>query len=94
MKGGLIVLTRCLAKELSTRGIRVNSVAPGPTRTRIANDAFDAPPRGHPTPRSPRRRSVGIGEADDIGKVIAALLSDDFGWVTGENIDVSGGFNL
>jgi NAD(P)-dependent dehydrogenase (short-subunit alcohol dehydrogenase family) len=35
-----------------------------------------------------------LGEADDIGKVIAALLSDECGWITGENIEVSGGFNL
>src|SRR5919112_1940476 len=41
MKGGLAVLTRYLATELSVRGIRVNSVAPGPTRTRIAHDAFE-----------------------------------------------------
>jgi NAD(P)-dependent dehydrogenase (short-subunit alcohol dehydrogenase family) len=38
MKGGLLVLTRYMAKEFSPRGIRVNSVAPGSTRTRIAQD--------------------------------------------------------
>jgi NAD(P)-dependent dehydrogenase (short-subunit alcohol dehydrogenase family) len=35
-----------------------------------------------------------LGESDDIGKVIAALLSDECGWITGENIEASGGFNL
>jgi NAD(P)-dependent dehydrogenase (short-subunit alcohol dehydrogenase family) len=35
-----------------------------------------------------------LGDGDDVGKVIAALLSDDLGWITGENIEVSGGFNL
>jgi NAD(P)-dependent dehydrogenase (short-subunit alcohol dehydrogenase family) len=93
MKGGLIVLTRSLAKELSTRGIRVNSVSPGPTRTRLANDAFTHHPEVIP-PLAAQTALGRIGEPDDIGKVIAALLSDDCGWITGENIDVSGGFNL
>lgn len=93
MKGGLIVLTRSLAKELSTRGIRVNSVAPGPTRTRLGNDAFTHHPEVIP-PLAAQTALGRIGEPDDIGKVIAALLSDDCGWITGENIDVSGGFNL
>jgi NAD(P)-dependent dehydrogenase (short-subunit alcohol dehydrogenase family) len=93
MKGGLTVLTRCLAKELSTRGIRVNSVAPGSTRTRIAHDAFEYHPEVIP-PLVAQTALGRLGEADDIGKVIAALLSDDFGWVTGENIEASGGYRM
>ena len=45
MKGGLTVLTRYMAKEFSRR-IRVNSVAPGATRTRIGDDAHDKHPEG------------------------------------------------
>ena len=41
VEGGLTVLTRYLAKEFSTRGIRVNPVAPRTTRTRIADSAFE-----------------------------------------------------
>jgi NAD(P)-dependent dehydrogenase (short-subunit alcohol dehydrogenase family) len=93
MKGGLTVLTRCLAKELSTRGIRVNSVAPGSTRTRIADDAFEHHPDALP-PLVAQTALGRLGEADDIGKVIAVLLSDDFGWVTGENIEASGGYRM
>ena len=63
MKGGLAVLTRYLAKELSARGIRVNSVAPGPTRTgMISDDVVERYPevialarRAHRA-RAPRRR--------------------------------------
>ena len=93
MKGGLTVLTRYMAKELSVRGIRVNSVAPGPTRTRIADDAFERMPEVIP-PIVARTALGRLGDGDDVGKVIAALLSDEFGWVTGENIEASGGFNL
>jgi NAD(P)-dependent dehydrogenase (short-subunit alcohol dehydrogenase family) len=93
MKGGLAVLTRYLAKELSGRGIRVNSVAPGPTRTRLGGDAFDRFPEVIP-PLVERTALGRLGEPDDVGKVIAALLSDECAWITGENIEVSGGFNL
>lgn len=93
MKAALTALTRSLAKELSARGIRVNSVAPGPTRTRISGDAF----AHYPEVIAPlvERTALGrLGEADDIGKVVAALLSDECGWITAENIEASGGFNL
>jgi NAD(P)-dependent dehydrogenase (short-subunit alcohol dehydrogenase family) len=93
MKGGLTVLTRYLAKELSGRGIRVNSIAPGPTRTRLGGDAFERFPELIP-PMVERTALGRLGESDDVGRVIAALLSDEFGWVTGENVEASGGFNL
>jgi NAD(P)-dependent dehydrogenase (short-subunit alcohol dehydrogenase family) len=93
MKAGLAMLTRYLAKELSPRGIRANSVAPGPTRTRIAHDAFERFPEVIP-PIAERTALGRLGEPDDVGKVIAELLSDECGWITGENIEVSGGFNL
>jgi NAD(P)-dependent dehydrogenase (short-subunit alcohol dehydrogenase family) len=92
-KGGLAVLTRYLAKELGARGVRVNSVAPGPTRTRIADDAFERFPEVIP-PLVERTALGRLGEADDIGKVIAVLLSDECGWITAQNIEGSGGFNL
>ena len=60
MKGGLIVLTRYMAKEFSGRGIRVNAVAPGTTRTRIGDDAFERFPEA--IPRS-RRRPHSAGSA-------------------------------
>ena len=93
MKAGLAMLTRYLAKELSPRGIRANSIAPGATRTRIDHDAFDRFPEVIP-PLVENTALGRLGEPDDIGKVIAALLSDECGWITGENIEVSGGLNL
>lgn len=93
MKGGLLVLTKYMAKEFSKRGIRVNSVAPGPTRTRIGGDAFDKYPEVIP-PIVAKTALGRLGEPDDIGLVIASLLSDDSRWVTAQNIEVSGGYNL
>jgi NAD(P)-dependent dehydrogenase (short-subunit alcohol dehydrogenase family) len=93
MKGGLTVLTRYMAKEFSKRGIRVNSVAPGSTRTRIADNAFERLPEV--IPGIAAKTALGrVGEPDDIGMVIAVLLSEESRWITAQNIEVSGGYNL
>lgn len=93
MKGALVTATRYLAKELAPRGILVNSVAPGPTRTRLGDDAFDRFPEL--IPALAEKAALGrIGEPADIGRVIAFLVSDDAGWITGQDIQVSGGYAL
>ena len=93
MKGGLTTLTRYMAKEFSGRGIRVNSVAPGATRTRIGDDAYDKYPEA--IQQIVEMTALGrLGEASDVGAAIAAVLSDDFRWVTGQNIEASGGARL
>lgn len=93
MKGALVLLTRYQAKELSPRGIRVNSVSPGPTRTGMSEEAFDEYPEL--VKGLVDRTALGrIGESEDLGKAIAMLLSDEAAWVTGENLDVSGGYDL
>ncbi|MFD7388288.1 SDR family NAD(P)-dependent oxidoreductase [Streptomyces sp. NPDC059852] len=93
VKGGLDVLTRALAKEFSPRGIRVNGVAPGATRTRLGDDAFTRFPEI--IPALAERTALGrVGEPDDIGAMIATLVSDESRWVTAQTIEVSGGYNL
>jgi NAD(P)-dependent dehydrogenase (short-subunit alcohol dehydrogenase family) len=93
MKGGINVMTRYLAKELAPRGIRVNAVSPGPTRTRLGGDAFDRYPEVIP-PLVAKTALGRLGEAEDVGAAIAVLLSDDCRWVTAQNVEVSGGFGL
>jgi NAD(P)-dependent dehydrogenase (short-subunit alcohol dehydrogenase family) len=93
VKGAQIVLARYLAKEFSARGIRVNAVAPGVTRTRLGDDAFAQHPELIP-PIAGRTALGRIGEADDLGKVIAFLGSPDAGWITAQTIEVSGGYEL
>lgn len=93
MKGGLVIATRFLAKELSGRSIRVNSVAPGPTRTRLGDNAFERLPEV--IDGLAAKTALGrIGEPADVGKVIAFLVSDDSAWITGEDIQASGGYAL
>ena len=92
MKGAMEILTKYLAKELGTRGIRSNIVAPGPVETDFNNAAI----RNNPQFKtmlgnmSPLGR---VGAADDLGGVIAFLCSDDAKWVNGQRIEVSGGIN-
>lgn len=93
MKGGLVTASRYLAKELSGRGIRVNSVAPGPTRTRLGDNGFERFPEVI-APLAAKTAFGRIGEPEDVGKVIAFLVSDDSAWITGQDIQASGGYAL
>ncbi|MDN4599049.1 SDR family NAD(P)-dependent oxidoreductase [Leifsonia virtsii] len=93
MKGGLVVLTHYLARELSTRGIRANSVSPGPTRTRLGGDAFSRFPELI-EPQAARTALGRIGEPEDVAAVIAFLASPESGWITGQDIEATGGYDL
>jgi NAD(P)-dependent dehydrogenase (short-subunit alcohol dehydrogenase family) len=93
MKGAVEVLTRYLAKELGPRGIAVNTVAPGA----IATDFSGGMVRDNPEVNRRVAEMTALGRAgqpDDIGPMIASLLSDDNRWVNGQRIEVSGGMAL
>lgn len=93
MKAALVTASRYLALELAPRGIRVNTIAPGPTRTRLGDDAFEKYPELIPALAA--KTALGrIGEPEDIGRVIAFLVSDDAAWITGQDIEVAGGYAL
>jgi len=90
MKGAVEVLTRYLAKELGERRITVNTVAPGA----IATDFSGGMVRDNPDLNKliAGMTALGrVGHPDDIGPMIAALLSDDNRWVNAQRIEVSGG---
>ncbi|MDZ7892792.1 MAG: SDR family oxidoreductase [Rhodoferax sp.] len=93
MKGAVEVLTRYMAKELGSRGIAVNVVAPGAIATDFGGGAvrdnaqLNAVIAGN--------TALGrVGEPDDIGGVIASLLSPANGWVNAQRIEASGGMFL
>jgi len=92
MKGAIEVFTKYLAKELGTRGIRANVVAPGPIET----DFNSATIRSNPELKS-RLSSLTplgrVGYADDIGGVVAFLFTEEAKWINGQRIEVSGGIN-
>jgi len=92
-KGGLEVLTRYMAKEFGPRGIRANSISPGAIRTDMTSGAFDQMPE-FVTLLSGQTALGRIGAPDDVGRVIASLLSPDSGWVNAQNIEVAGGYNI
>ena len=90
VKGAVEVLTRYLAKELGGRGIAVNTVAPGAIETDFGGGAV----RDNPEINQLFAGMTALGRAgvpDDIGPMIASLLSPDNRWVTAQRIEVSGG---
>jgi NAD(P)-dependent dehydrogenase (short-subunit alcohol dehydrogenase family) len=93
MKAAVEVLTRYLAKELGGRGIAVNTVAPGA----IATDFSGGMVRDNPELNKRVADMTALGRTglpDDIGPMIAALLSDENRWVNAQRIEVSGGMGL
>ncbi|MCW3060563.1 MAG: short chain dehydrogenase family protein [Capsulimonas sp.] len=93
MKGAVEVLTRFLAAELGPRRIAVNTVAPGA----IATDFSGGMVRDNPEINKLVADHTALGRAglpDDIGPMVASLLSEDNRWVNAQRIEVSGGMGL
>ncbi|REE05490.1 SDR family NAD(P)-dependent oxidoreductase [Marinoscillum furvescens] len=90
MKGGVEVFTRYLAKELGTRKISANVVAPGAIATDFGGgtNRFNEEKRALISSTTALGR---VGEAADIGGVVAFLCSAQAGWINGQRIELSGG---
>ncbi len=84
-KGALHQLTSSLSDHFIGRGITVNTVNPGPTKTYTPTEEVDKAVLA----RMPQGR---WGEPDDAARLIAWLVSDDAVWVTGQVINSQGGF--
>lgn len=93
MKGAMEVLTRYQAKELGERKISVNIIAPGAIETDFGGGQVrdNAQMNQHIAAQTALGR---VGLPDDIGGAIAALLSDELGWMNAQRIEVSGGMFL
>jgi len=93
IKAAVETLSRYMAVELGPRRIAVNVVAPGA----IATDFSGGMVRDNPQINKSVAGNTALGRAglpDDVGPVIAALLSDDFGWVNAQRIEVAGGIHI
>jgi NAD(P)-dependent dehydrogenase (short-subunit alcohol dehydrogenase family) len=93
MKGAIETFTRYLAKELGPRGITANVLAPGPVETDFNGAAIRNNPqmKGYLASITALGR---VGEANDIGGIIAFLCSDEAFWINGQRIEASGGISL
>ena len=90
MKGAVEVLSRHLAKELGVRRIAVNVVAPGPVETDFSGGIV----RDNPTVNKMIAENTALGRAglpEDLGPMIASLLSEENHWVNAQRIEVAGG---
>jgi NAD(P)-dependent dehydrogenase (short-subunit alcohol dehydrogenase family) len=93
MKAAVEMFTRHIAKDFGSRGIRANIVAPGPIETDFNNAAIRSNPemKARLSGLSPLGR---VGQANDVGPVVAFLCTDESSWINGQRIEVSGGINL
>ncbi|HAN09179.1 MAG TPA: beta-ketoacyl-ACP reductase [Clostridiales bacterium] len=86
-KAGIIGFTKSVAKELASRGITANAVAPGFIRTKmtdiLADDVKQEILKNIPLKK--------FGEAQDVAKIVAFLASDDANYITGQVINIDGG---
>ncbi|MEU4080606.1 short-chain dehydrogenase [Streptomyces venezuelae] len=91
-KAAVETMSRTLATQLGPRGITVNAVAPGATRTPTNGAAFDVP--GLTEQITAMTALDRLGGPDDIADVVAFLASDAARWITGQVVDASGGLFL
>jgi 3-oxoacyl-[acyl-carrier protein] reductase len=87
-KGGVLTLTRGLAKELGPKGIRVNCVSPGMINTTFHNTFTKAEVRTNVAAATPLRRE---GKAEEVGDLVLYLASDASSFINGESVEINGG---
>ncbi|KAJ5738509.1 hypothetical protein N7493_001664 [Penicillium malachiteum] len=93
-KHGVVGLTKTVAKEVGVKGIRVNAVAPGPIETPMLNRLLQSAPSSTSSTTTNTYSNLPLqrkGEAEEVAKTIAFLLSDDTSFTTGAIVTVDGG---
>jgi 3-oxoacyl-[acyl-carrier protein] reductase len=90
-KGAIETMTKHFASALGERGVRVNAVAPGVVETDMSNFTKTENGRNYTLGMQTLKR---LAQPDDIGGVVAFLVSDEARWITGDIIHVDGGSKL
>ena len=90
-KGGVVSLTKSLAKEYGKQGIRFNAVSPGTTKTEQNAAIREQFGEDRLVKAYPLRR---LGEPIDIANAVLFFSSDRASWVTGQTLSVSGGYTM
>ena len=91
-KGGIIAFSKSVAREMARKGITLNAVSPGPTDTPLFAN-FE--PTGKLAKALERAIPMGrLARPDDFPGIVAFLLSEDAGFITGQTISVSGGLTM
>ncbi len=89
-KAGMIAMNKCLAQEVGSRGITVNSIAPGFIRTPMT-DVLPDDVKAALLSKIPEGK---LGEAQDIANVVVFLASDEAAYITGQTIHINGGMAM
>jgi len=93
-KGAVNVFTRGVAAELGEKGIRVNAICPGPTRTEKLSQRFQGEPGSQDDAHRGRIPMNRYGKPEDIAKTVVFLASSQASYLTGLIIPVDGGYTL
>lgn len=89
-KAGMIAMNKCLAQEVGSRGVTVNSIAPGFIRTPMT-DVLPDDVKAALLAKIPEAK---LGEAQDIANVVVFLSSDEAQYITGQTININGGMAM
>lgn len=89
-KAGMIAMNKCLAQEVGSRNVTVNSVAPGFIRTPMT-DVLPEDVKANLLSKIPEAR---LGEAQDVANAVAFLASEEAAYITGQTIHVNGGMAM
>lgn len=89
-KAALIAASKCLAREVSGKGIRINCVSPGLVDTPMMEETSKQLGQSF-VERERKLYPLGIGKPEYIANIVAFLLSEEAAWITGQNFVVSGG---